>query len=153
GVGVELTEELVGECRKEFPQLEFAAGTPESFKAGEPFDYVLFGHISDTVDVLQALRNIRQYAMPETRLVIYTYGHWWRPLVILAEKLSWKIPLLEQNWFSEIDTEHLLLLGGYELLRCYRTILAPKHIPLVSFLLNRYLAPLPVLNRLCLVKV
>ena len=49
----------------------------------------------------------------------------------------------EENWIANEDIWNLLLLAGYELLRHESKLLMPIYIPLVSYLVNRFLAPLP----------
>ncbi|MCB0358302.1 MAG: glycosyltransferase [Bdellovibrionales bacterium] len=153
GLGIELTDALVGQARETFPHLEFRTGIPEELTLDETFDYILFDNCSDTVDVVQALQRLRHCCEPHTRLVIYTYNHLWEPIVKLAERIGLKMPLAEQNWLSEFDLRNMLGLAGFSHLRTYREFLVPKYIPIVAEIGNEFFAKLPGIRRLCLVNM
>ena len=80
------------------PSFEFAVAFPDKeefwqvFEADEKFDYILFNDIGDTVDVLEALRNLKPLCQRHTRLLITTYNHLWEPLVSFAEWVGMKVP-------------------------------------------------------------
>lgn len=150
GIGVEVSQEMVDIARQRYPQFEFVKADPEDLSLNKRFDYILFDHVSDTVDVLSAFRRLKDLCEPHTRLVIYTYNHLWQPIVKLAERLRLKMPMPEQNWLSETDLCGLLLLSGFEWLRVYRVVIFPKWIPLLSGFLNRFVARLPLFNKLCM---
>jgi SAM-dependent methyltransferase len=153
GVGVEVSQEMVELARKTHPRFEFIQDDPEDLEVVETFDYVLFDQVSDTIDVLEALRKLKSACDNRTRLVIYTYNHFWRPIIHAAEFLGLKVPMTEQNWLSEEDLRNLLTLAGFEWLRTYRTVLCPKWIPLVSEFLNRLVTRIPVIDRLCMINI
>ena len=60
GVGVEISERLVAVAQRNYPNLHFVTSNPEDLQLDEAFDYVIFSHLFDTVDVLGALRRARQ---------------------------------------------------------------------------------------------
>lgn len=153
GVGVEISPEMVSVARSSSPAFEYHTCFPEDFRPAETFDYILFDSIGDTVDVQRAMLALKAACEPRTRLLIYTYNHLWQPLVSLAERLRLKVPQTEQNWLSEQDIQGLLELSGYEWLKTYRVVLFPKYIPLLSELINRLVAKLPLVNRLCLIQI
>ena len=153
GVGVEISPEMTRLAQERYPHFEFLTADPEDVNVTSDYDYILLGDINDTVDALKALRALRSASRPHTRLVIYTYNHLWQPVNLLAEKLGVKMPLVEPNWLSETDLRGLLMVADFEWIRTYRVVLFPKWIPLVSNLLNRILARLPLFNRLCMINV
>lgn len=153
GVGVEISPEMVSVAQRTSPDFEYHACFPEDFRPAEKFDYILFDGIGDTVDVQKALLALKPACERQTRLLIYTYNHLWQPFVSAAERLRLKVPQTEQNWLSEQDIRGLLELSGYEWLKTYQVILFPKYIPLLSEFVNRLLAKLPLIKRLCLVQV
>jgi glycosyltransferase involved in cell wall biosynthesis len=71
----------------------------------------------------------------------------------LAQRLHLKIPQGDQNWLAEQDLAGLLELTGFEWLKTYRVALFPKYVPLLAAFLNRFVAKLPLLQRLCMVEV
>ena len=98
GKGIDLCTEIVEIARQQNPSFEFAVAFPdknefrEQFKSGEKFDYILFSNIGDTVDALQALRNLRPLCLRHTRLLVETYNRLWEPAVTFAERLGIKVP-------------------------------------------------------------
>ncbi len=159
GKGIDICDEIVGIARERNPSFEFAIAFPDKeqfqqvFTADEKFDYILFNDIGDTVDVLQALRNLRPLCQRHTRVLITTYNHLWEPFVTFAEWIGMKVPRTEQNWLSTTDIRNLLKLVGFEALETHRIVLLPKYLPLLSAFFNRFCARLPFLSKLCMTQV
>ena len=159
GKGIDICPEIVEIAQQRNSSLEFAVAFPDKdefrtvFKPGEKFDYILFNDIGDTVDVLQALRNLKPLCQRHTRILMITYNHLWEPLVTFAEWIGMKVPRTEQNWLSTLDIANLLKLAGFEALETHRLVILPKYVPLVSAFLNRFCARLPLLKRLCMTQV
>ncbi len=159
GKGIDICGEIVAIARQRNPSFEFAVAFPDkeefqqAFKPDEKFDYILFNDIGDTVDVLQALRNLKPLCHRHTRLLVPTYNHLWEPLVTFAEWSGMKVPRTEQNWLSTTDIRNLLNLVGFEALETHRVVLLPKYLPLLSSFLNRFCARLPFLSKLCMTQV
>jgi hypothetical protein len=143
-------------ARQRNPSGQFAVAFPDKaevralFDRGEKFDYILFTDIGETVDVLEALRNLRPLCLRHTRLLVEGYNHLWEPLVTFAEWTGMKVPRTEQNWLSTLDSANLLALAGFEPLVTHRIVILPKYVPLVSTFLSRFCARLPLLERLLL---
>ncbi|WP_051272433.1 glycosyltransferase [Fundidesulfovibrio putealis] len=150
GVGVEISPAMVDIARQHYPGLDFVCGDPQDHPVQDPFDYVLLNNISDTPDVLQVLKNAREQCHSQSRLVLYTYNYLWQPVLEWASRKGLRMPTLEPNWLSVDDLRCFLGLAGFELLKTYRVVLAPKKIPFLSTLANRYLARVPLLSRLCM---
>jgi len=83
GKGIDICPEIVEIAQQRNPSLEFAVAFPDKeefrtvFKPEEKFDYILFNDIGDTVDVLQALRNLKPLCRRHTRILVITYNHLW----------------------------------------------------------------------------
>jgi hypothetical protein len=159
GKGIDICGEIVDIARQRNPSFEFAVAFPDkeefqqAFSPDEKFDYILFNDIGDTVDVLQALRNLKPLCQRHTRVLVTTYNHLWEPLVTFAEWFGMKVPRTEQNWLSTADIRNLLKLAGFEALETHRVVLLPKYLPLLSSFLNRFCARLPFVSRLCMTQV
>jgi SAM-dependent methyltransferase len=153
GVGVEISPEMVAVARAAHPQFTYYEAFPEDFLPQEKFDYILLCDVGDIADVQKALLRLHPACRRHTRLLIYSYNDAWELLIALAQRLHLKIPQTEQNWLSEQDLIGLLTLSGFEWLKTYRTALLPKYVPLLSAFLNRVVAKLPWLNRLCMIDV
>jgi hypothetical protein len=159
GKGIDICGEIVDIARQRNPSFDFGVAFPDkeefqqAFKPDEKFDYILFNDIGDTVDVLQALLNLKPLCERHTRVLVTTYNHLWEPLVTFAEWFGMKVPRTEQNWLSIADIRNLLKLAGFEALETHRVVLLPKYLPLLSSFLNRFCARLPFLSRLCMTQV
>ena len=153
GVGVEISDAMVDCARHEHPHLCFLQSDPETLELHDRFDYIIFNHIFDTVDILAAFERIRRHCSSETRVVIINYNHLWEPLLELASKLGLRSRFVEPNWVSENDIRGFLKLAGFRPVRKHRLILFPKGVPVLSAFFNGFLARLPGLRRLCMMQV
>ena len=153
GVGVEISEAMVECARRLHPGLHFVTSDPEDLELNETFDYVLFSHIFDTVDILRAFERIRRHCTPETRIVVINFNHLWEPILEFASKTGLRAKFVEPNWVSENDIRGFLKLAGFRPVRKHRLLLFPKWIPLFSAAMNGVLARLPGLRRLCMMQV
>jgi hypothetical protein len=91
GKGIDICAEIVEIAKQRNPAFEFAVAFPDKdefrplFGPSQKFDYILFNDIGDTVDVLQAFRNLQPLCQRHTRVLVTTYNHLWEPLVTFAE--------------------------------------------------------------------
>ena len=114
---------------------------------------VISGLVHYERDIQGLLGLIHRLCHPDTRLILIYYSGLWRPLVSLASKLGIRKKTPESNWLAHEDIQNLLTLENFELIRLDQKILIPFYIPIISNLVNRYLAPLPFLRHLCLVNI
>ena len=89
------------------------------------------------------LETLGKSLTPSTRVIITYYSNLWRPVLRVATALGLRSETPEENWIAPEDLRNLLLLAGYELVREESKLLIPIYIPLLSYLANRFLAPLP----------
>jgi len=153
GVGVEISDKMVEIAGAKYPHLRFLRSEPEALDLNEKFDYILFSHIFDTVDLLGALKQVFECSHQDTRLIIASYNHLWQPVLEFGSRWGMRAPFVEPNWLSEEDVKCFLDLAGFETIRIHRRLLFPKWIPLLSSLLNDFMAFLPGFRRLCLVQM
>lgn len=152
GVGVDASAAMVALARRRHPTLRFCQGDAHDLPLRGPFDYLvisdLVGHLDD---VWRAFRQARALAGPDTRIVVTCYNALWEPVLWLAERLRSKMPQPTQNWLSLDDVENLLRLNDFEPIGRGHSLLMPRRVPLLAYWINRFLAPLPGLRRLCLI--
>ncbi len=153
GVGVEISAAMVAIAQTEHPELRFLKSDPEDLDLHETFDYILFDHVFDTVDILRSLERVRFHSHADTLLIVINYNHFWQPILELATKLRLRSRFVEPNWVSENDIRGFLRLAGFRPVRKHRLLLFPKYIPLISAFSNDFVARLPGLRRLCLMQV
>ena len=151
GVGVDVSVAMIEIARKKFPQLHFQSGDVRTIALKEKFDYIILsGVLGEADDIQDLLQALRPFCHQDTRLIIEYYNYVWQYILKWAEKFGLKIPQKIQNWLVSYDLENLLTLSGFEAVKKDRRILFPVYIPGVSFLINKFIAPLPVINALTL---
>lgn len=153
GVGVEIGANMVAGARQEHPELHFVQSDGEDFQLNEQFDYILFNHIFDTVDILRAFECVREHCAAHTQLVVINYNQLWQPVLEFASKMGLRSRFVEPNWVSENDIRNFLKLAGFQPVRKHRLVLFPKWIPFLSAFLNDFVGRFPGLRRLCLMQV
>src|ERR1043166_355063 len=157
--GIDICQEIISIAKERNLSFDFAVAFPDKdefvslFGREERFDYILFNDLGDTVDVLQAFRNLKPLCRRDTRVLVTSYNHLWEPLVTFAEWLGMKVPRTEQNWLSTADIRNLMKLAGFEALETHRIVMLPKYVPILSAFFNRFCARLPLLKRLCMTLV
>jgi SAM-dependent methyltransferase len=152
GVGVDISRKMVQLAAQKYPDLTFVHMPGERLDLpGEGFDYIilsdLLGYLYDIRLVFERLRTV---CHSRTRLIVHWYSRLWQPVLGLAEKLGLKYPQPLINWTTVEDVLNLLSLSGFEAVHRREHILLPTRVPLLSTLVNRYLARVPGFRWLCL---
>jgi SAM-dependent methyltransferase len=155
GVGVDVSERMVGIARQKHPRLEFREGDAEDEQTLRQIDglfdvIVLSDLIGSLEDCQQAFERLHHFSTADTRVVVVYYSPFWGPLLRLAGRLGLKMPEPEQNWLSTEDIEALLRLADFEVVNREWRLLLPLRLFGLGRLVNRFLANLPVIRRLCL---
>ena len=152
GIGIDISQAAIKIASDKFSEknnLKFVCANGEECKSEEEFDYVV---LSDTIgyldDVQKTFENLRDMMTPRTRLVINFYNFVWEPIFCLAKWLGLKQKEPRQNWLSNADMTNLLELSGYEIIHREGFILLPVYIPLISDIINGFLAKLPLIKHL-----
>lgn len=152
GVGVDFSGEMIKRAREKYPDLEFREVDAENLVSwGETFDVLILadvvGHLQD---IEETFRSLRSFCHSDTRIMVSYYSFLWEPVLKLGEWLGQKMPQQHQNWLSTEDISSLLRLAGYEEIKTEYRLLIPKRIPWLSNFINRFVASLPGIRRLCL---
>lgn len=155
GVGVDISPNMVEAARARHPELEFHVGDIED---GEfiaslpgPFDVIV---LSDTLgsldDCQQALSNLHCLCTPDTRIVIAYYSKFWEPILTFGRFVGLGMRQEEQNPLSLDDMANFLFLAGFEPVKREWRQLLPRRCLGLGAVVNRWLAPLPLIRRACL---
>jgi ubiquinone/menaquinone biosynthesis C-methylase UbiE len=152
GVGVDFSPEMVHIAEKRYPHLEFQTADIESLPVwGETFDFLIMADVvGHLMDIEETLKQLHTFCSPDTRLIISYYNFLWEPILKMGEMLGQKMPQQHQNWLSSHDICNLLSLAHFQIVKTDLRLLVPKKIPLLSDIINKYFASLPILRKLCL---
>lgn len=119
------------------------------FLAPEGSDYVVFSdELGRIADIQSFLQEARESLKADGRIVITQYNALWEPILRLASRLGLREGAIEQNWLSMHDLKNFVYLAGLETVKSGTKMIMPLYVPLVSFLLNKYLANIWPFNHL-----
>ena len=155
GVGADLSEEMIAQARKTHPDLTFYIGDVEdgSFirSLPGPFDFIVIvdtlGALDDCQDTLD---NLHALCTRETQIIIGYYSHLWSPALKFAEAVGLKMPQPPDNVLSPADVRALVQLADFEPVKSEIRLLLPVSVFGLGRLVNRFVAPLPLIRQLCL---
>ena len=152
-MGIDNSERQVSRAREAHPEHRFEQADVKTFQTEQRFKTALMVNLIGLLDDVQAaFMNVRQMLRPDSRLVIVYYNHLWEPVLKLASLLGLREKLPPENWLPPAEIANMLELSGYQVVRTNRRMLLPVYIPVVSWLVNKFIAPLPLINTLCLVE-
>jgi SAM-dependent methyltransferase len=155
GVGVDFSTGMIAQARKTHPHLDFIVGDIEDpafvRSLPGPFDVIVVVDTLGALDDCQAMfENLHALCTRETRLVIGHFSHLWYPALKSAEAVGLKMPQPPQNVLSPADVRALVALADFDAVKNEMRVLLPARLLGVGRLVNRYLAPLPLIGSLCL---
>ncbi len=152
GLGIDFSANMAAVARQKYPALDFEIGDAEDLKLDKEYDYILFSDlVGYLTDIEKSFLKLQKVSHPQTKVLITHYNYLWEPILGFGELVGLKMPSPIQNWLSREDIENLLYLSGFEVVKKSEELLFPIYIPLLSVLINRYLARLPLLRRFCLI--
>ncbi|MEQ8667342.1 MAG: glycosyltransferase [Rhodospirillales bacterium] len=160
GVGVDFSDRMIEEARAAYPgsahpELTFVHGDiedPQTLSALEgPFDVIV---LSDTIGSLEDCQALLELLHPlctrDTRVVISYYSTFWDPILRIGEWTGLKMPQTAQNSLTSADIANLLELSGFAVTKREWRQLVPRRLFGIGTLINRFVATLPLIRRLCL---
>lgn len=150
-VGIEPSPALAEEARRRHPELRILEQPVDAFDASARFDFIVVSDILvDCFDVDELLACVAQAASASTRIVITNYSQLWRPVLKLARMLGLARPRFGSTWFSPDDLRAALERRGFQTITTSPEVLLPLPVPLLSAVLNRFVARLPGFRALCM---
>ena len=155
GIGIDFAPQTLARARVRHPDLDFVLGDAEDGETLKsikgPFDYVV---IADTIgmfeDIDGTLRLIHQLCDPSTRIVISYYSHLWEPILKTAEAIGLRRKQPKINYIANADFLNLLDLADFEVISAEQRQLLPQRWLGLGPFINRFIAPLPGIRKLCL---
>ncbi len=114
---------------------------------------ILNGNIHYEKDVQDYIRKIHEKISLESRLIIIYYSSLWKPYIKLATFLKLRTKKPEENWIAHEDIQNLLTLNDLQIVRRDSKVIFPLYIPLLSYFMNRIIAPLPFFRLFSLINI
>ncbi len=156
GVGIDLNPAAIADARAKYPELTFhdmaaedvarLAATPD---AGPGFDYIILsGVLPQLYDLHTTLEALRTVCHERTRIIVCTFSRLWQPVIGLSEMTRLKARVPDESWIPPYEVRSLLAQCDFSIITQKHNILWPLGIPLLSNLVNRWIAPLPLINHL-----
>ena len=152
GVGIDFSPEMLRIASERYPNIEFRTADIENIEGwGETFDVLIMSDVvGHLVDIEETFRQLHIFCRPDTRFIVSYYNFFWEPILKMGELMGLKMPQQYQNWLSSNDICNLLSLAQFQVVKSEFRLLVPKRIPWFSNFINKYIASLPGLRRLCL---
>ncbi len=155
GVGVDFSEGMIAQARQAHPGLTFMVGDVEDAdfirSLPGPFDAIVVVDALGALDDCQAMfEGLHALCTRETRLVIGHFSHLWYPALKVAEAVGLKMPQPPQNVLAPADVHSLAALADFDTVKNEMRVLSPARLLGVGRLINRFLAPFPLIRQLCL---
>ena len=155
GVGVDFGARTIAKANELHPELTLVLGDvedPATLASIEgPFDYIV---IADTIgmfeDIDGTLRLVHHLCEPSTRIIISYYSHLWEPVLKLAEALRLRARQPKINYIATADFLNLMDLADFEMISQEQRQLLPRRWLGLGPFINRFIAPLPGVRKLCL---
>jgi ubiquinone/menaquinone biosynthesis C-methylase UbiE len=152
GLGIDFSPTMLAIASSRFKHLHFMEAVAEELDLGstfDPFDYIIISDLFHTAfDAQKILEKVKQYTHPGSRIIISNFSYLWELPLRLAEKLGLKEKSPFANWLSARDVLNLLTISDFQLIKFERKLLLPVNIPILSYVFNRILANLPLINQL-----
>jgi SAM-dependent methyltransferase len=140
GVGVDFSAEMLTQARQRHPGLRFIQADAHDLQLDQRFDVIILSDlVNDVWDVQAVFEQLRPFCKLDTRIILNFHSRVYQPALNLAGTLGLAKHLLPQNWLTPEDTENLLHLAGFEVIRRQREILFTLPVPLVRDLFNKIL--------------
>jgi SAM-dependent methyltransferase len=155
GVGIDFSVKTIAKAAAHHSKLHFVLGDVEDpatlGSVDGPFDYIV---IADTIgmfeDIDGTLRRVHQLCGPSTRIIISYYSHLWEPILKLAELAHLRPKQAEVNFIATADFMNLMDLADLEVISQQQRQLIPLRWLGFGTFVNRFIAPLPGIRKLCL---
>jgi ubiquinone/menaquinone biosynthesis C-methylase UbiE len=149
--GIDFSEGMIQEAQTKYPDIQFITGEAENLDDSVKYDVIILSNLVGYLHDVQAVfTELNKVCHERSKIIVNYYSKLWEPALSVAEKLGLKTPGPQQNWLTQQDLNNLLYLAGFDVYRNNRRMLLPLYIPILSPLLNRYIAKLPIFKSFCI---
>ncbi len=155
GYGIDISEGMVSEAKKLYPNIHFIEGDIEDSniinKIGDKFDFII---LSDTIgylnDIEKTFEKLHKVCNADTRFIVSYYSPFWEPILNIAARLNFKMQELPKLLLNETDISELLNSSGYETVKKEKKIIFPFSAFGLGRIFNRFLSCLPIISFFCI---
>jgi SAM-dependent methyltransferase len=124
--------------------IEFLQMDANAIQLDKKYDLIVISNLIGFVDDIQnVFEQVHKCCHANTKVIVQFYNSFWEPLIKLSELIGLKQKTPTQNWLSTRDINNLLFVSGFDVYRNSKRLIFPFFIPLLSTVLNRYLAKFP----------
>jgi ubiquinone/menaquinone biosynthesis C-methylase UbiE len=149
--GIDFSEGMIQEAQSKYPDIQFITGEAENLDDSVKYDVIILSNLVGYLHDVQAVfTELNKVCHERSKIIVNYYSKLWEPALSVAEKLGLNTPGPQQNWLTQQDLNNLLYLAGFDVYRNNRRMLLPLYIPILSPLLNRYIAKLPIFKSFCI---
>jgi len=149
--GIDFSEAMIIEAKKQFPELDLRVMNASDITLNRTYDVIIISNLVGYLEDVEAVLNeVKKVCHSQSKIIVSYYNKVWEPLLKLGERLGLKTKTPEQNWLTQQDINNLLYLAGFDVYRKNRRMLLPINIPILSWLLNKYIARLPFFKWFCI---
>ena len=144
-VGIDFSEGMVSEAKKQFPDLELYQMSAEDLQFDRKFDVIILSNLIGYLDDIQdVFTKLKQVCHSQTKIIITYYNFLWEPILKFGEWVGYKTKTPNQNWLSLAEINDLLSLSGFQVYRNSKRMMLPVYIPLLSEVCNNFLGKFPL---------
>ena len=144
-VGIDFSEEAIAWAKEKHKGIDFMVMDVNNINLNQQFDLIIISNLIGFVDDIQLVfEQVKKCCHPNTKVIVQFYNSFWEPVIKIAEAIGLKTKTPTQNWLSTRDINNLLYISGFEVYRNTKRLIFPFYFPLLSALLNKYLAKFPL---------
>lgn len=140
-VGIDFSEKMISQAKSQFPNLDLRVMAAEELALTEKFDVIILSNLIGYLDDIQkVISQLKIVSHANTKIIISYYSFIWEPVLKFGELIGYKTKTPNQNWLSLAEINNMLYLSGFHVYRNSRRMIFPIYIPLISELMNGFLA-------------
>lgn len=125
--------------------IKFLLMDANSISLNQKYDLIILSNLIGFVDDIEnVFVQVKKCCHTNTKVIVQYYNSFWEPLIKFSEWIGLKQKTPIQNWLSTKDINNLLYISGFDVYRNNKRLIMPFYFPVVSFILNKYLAKFPI---------
>lgn len=117
------------------------------------YDKILISSLESEKNPLLFLKTLRKNITDDGRVFILKYNLWWTPIIKIFSLLKLRVSHPYQNVISSYFLKNMCEQSDFEIIHKENQILLPINIPILSFIFNKILAKIPILNFFCFIHI